>query len=103
MCKWIWRFANEMDFFRRNVIYWTFGEERSSWCSTESRGAYGTSAWKEIRKEWDIISVLVVFSLGNGRRLHFWKDACHLTLLFFLLWRGVEDQKFNICLLVALL
>ena len=31
--------------------------------------------WKEIRKEWDTTISHSVFSLGNGRRLRFWKDA----------------------------
>ena len=75
LCKWIWHFAKERDSLWRNVIFWKFREERGGWCSTESRGAYGINVWKEIRKEWDTVSALVVFSLGNGRRLRFWKDA----------------------------
>ena len=51
LCKWMWRFANEMDSLWRNVILWKFGEERGGWCFTESRGAYGTGVRKEIRKE----------------------------------------------------
>ena len=75
LCKWIWRFANERDSLWRSVILWKFGEERSGWCSADSRDAYGSRVWKEIRKEWDTVSALVAFSLGNGRRLRFWKDA----------------------------
>ena len=75
LCKWIWRFTNERDSLWRNVILWKFGEERGGWCSADSRDAYGSGVWKEIRKEWDTVSTLAAFSLGNGRRLRFWKDA----------------------------
>ena len=75
LCKWIWRFANERDSLWRNVILWKFGEERGGWCSADSRDAYGSGVWKEIRKEWDTVSARAAFSLGNGRRLRFWKDA----------------------------
>ena len=78
--KWIWRFANETNALWRNVIRWKFGEERGGWVSCAFRGASGISVWKEIRKEWDIVFPHAVFSLGNGRRMHFWKDA----------WCGVE-------------
>ena len=75
LCKWIWRFANERDSLWRNVILWKFGEERGGWCSADSRDAYGSGVWKEIRKEWDTVSARAAFSSGNGRRLRFWKDA----------------------------
>ena len=75
LCKWIWCFANERDSLWRNVICWKFGEEQGGWVSCAYRGAYGTSVWKEIRKEWTIIFPHAVFSLGSGKRLRFWKDA----------------------------
>ena len=80
LCTWIWRFANERDSLWRNVILWKFEEKRGSWCSSESRGAYRTEVWKEIRKEWDTVSALAAFSLGNGRRLRFWKDVWERSL-----------------------
>ena len=43
-------------------------------------------------KEWDTISALVVFSLGNGRRLRFWKDA----------WGGEEAFSISYSSLFAL-
>ena len=51
LCKWIWHYTNERDSLRRNVIFWKFGEERGGLCSTESREAYDTGVWKEIRKQ----------------------------------------------------
>ena len=92
LCKWIWRFANERESLWRNVIRWKFGEERGGWCSTNSRDAYGSGVWKEIRKEWDIVSAFAAFSLGNGRRLRFWKDA----------WSGEEAFSFSYPALFAM-
>ena len=71
---------------------WKFGEEKGGWCSFESRDAYGTGVWKEIRKEWDTVSTLATFSLGNGRRLGFWKDA----------WSGEEAFPFSYPALFAM-
>ena len=85
LCKWIWRFANERDSLWRNVILWKFGEERGGWCSAVSRDVYGSGVWKEIRKEWDTVFALAAFSLGNGRRLRFWKDA----------WSGEEAFSYS--------
>ena len=39
----------------------------------------------EIRKKWDTVSALSTFSLGNGRRLCFWKDA----------WSGEDAFSFS--------
>ena len=30
--------------------------------------------WKEIRKEGSLLSNNIVFSMGNGRKVRFWKD-----------------------------
>ena len=92
LCKWIWRFANERESLWRNVIRWKFGEERGGWCSADSRDAYGSRVWKEIRKEWDTVSARAAFSLGNGRRLRFWKDA----------WSGEEAFSFSYPALFAM-
>ena len=58
---------------------WKFGEERGGWCSSESRDAY-------------VVSALAAFSLGNGRRLCFWKDA----------WSGEEAFSFSYPALFAM-
>ena len=31
--------------------------------------------WKEIKKEGSLLSNNIVFSVGNGRRVRFWKDS----------------------------
>ena len=38
------------------------------------RGGYGVGLWKTIRKLWDVVSSKLSFSVGNGKRIKFWKD-----------------------------
>ena len=76
LCKWCWRFANERDSLWRLVISTKFGEEAGGWYTRDIRGGFGTGLWKDIRKEWLTFSQNAIPSLGNGRRLGFWKDPC---------------------------
>ena len=81
-CKWCWRFANEKDSLWRLVISTKFGEGDGGWNTNDIRGGYGTGLWKDIRKEWLTFSQNSTSSLGNGRRLRFWKDPwCSGTAL----------------------
>ena len=82
LCKWCWRFANERDSLWRLVISTKFGEEAGGWKTRDIRGGYGIGLWKDIRKEWLTFSQNIISSLGNGRRLGFWKDPwCNETVL----------------------
>ena len=82
LCKWCWQFANERDSLWRLVIGTKFGEEVGGWNTRDIRGGYGTGLWKDIRKEWLTFSKNTISSLGNGRRLGFWKDPwCNETVL----------------------
>ena len=82
LCKWCWRFANERDSLWRLVISTKFGEEVGGWNTRDIRGGYDTGLWKDIRKEWLTLSQNTISSLGNGRRLGFWKDSwCNETVL----------------------
>ena len=74
LCKWCRRFANERDSLWRLVINTKFGEEAGGWYTGDIRGGYGTGLWKDMRKEWLTFSQNAISSLGNGRRLGFWKD-----------------------------
>ena len=38
------------------------------------RKGFGAGFWKEIRKEGSLLQNKVVFSVGDGRRVKFWKD-----------------------------
>ncbi|RVX05637.1 hypothetical protein CK203_027242 [Vitis vinifera] len=40
----------------------------------EVREGFGVGLWKEIRKEGSLLSNNIVFSVGNGRKVRFWKD-----------------------------
>ena len=75
LSKWSWRFANDRKWLWRRVIRCKFGESSGGWHTCDLRGGYGTSLWKEIRKEWTSVFQNSVFALGDGRRISFWKDA----------------------------
>ena len=38
------------------------------------REGFGVGFWKEIRKEGSLMQNKVVFSVGDGRKVKFWKD-----------------------------
>ena len=38
------------------------------------RGSYGVGLWKVIRRAWEALGNNLVYSVGNGRRVRFWKD-----------------------------
>ena len=74
LSKWCWRFANDINALWRKAICCKFGESIGGWHTRDIRGCYGTSLWKEISKEWLFFSQNAVFTLGDGRRINFWKD-----------------------------
>ena len=75
LCKWSWRFANDRNALWRKVIYCKIGESVKGWHTRDLRGGYGTSLWKEIRKEWFSFFQNAVFALGDGRRINLWNDV----------------------------
>ena len=75
LCKWSWRFANERNALWRKVASSKFGETARVWHSCDIRGGFGVGLWKEIRKEWPIFLQNAALSLGDGRRISFWKDV----------------------------
>ena len=56
LSKWSWRFANDRKSLWRRVISCKFGESFEGWHTGNLKGGYGTSLWKEIRKEWPSFS-----------------------------------------------
>ncbi|RVW87760.1 Transposon TX1 uncharacterized 149 kDa protein [Vitis vinifera] len=74
LCKWSWRFAAERDSFWKLVISSKYGEEEGGWISCEVREGYGVGLWKEIRKEGVLLFKNVSFTVGDGRKVKFWKD-----------------------------
>ena len=75
LSKWSWRFANDRKSLWRRVIRCKFGESSRGWHTCDLRGGYGTSLWKEIKKEWPSFFQNSVFALGDGRMINFWKDV----------------------------
>ena len=73
LCKLSWRFAVERESLWKLVISRKFGEE-GGWSTCEVREGYGVGLWKEIRKEGSLMFKNIVFLLGDGRRVRFWKD-----------------------------
>ena len=88
LCKWSWRFVVEIESLWRLVISRKFGVEEGGWCTREVREGYGVGLWKEIRKEGSRMFKNIVFSMGDGRRVRFWKDKCYgdnpLAIIFLL-------------------
>ncbi|RVW26802.1 hypothetical protein CK203_099735 [Vitis vinifera] len=60
--------------WRRSLIFRKYGEEGGGWISREVREGYGVGFWKEIRKEGVLMFKNVSFTVGDGRRVKFWKD-----------------------------
>ena len=38
------------------------------------REAHGIRLWKGIRMDWELGGARIPFSVGNGRRVRFWRD-----------------------------
>ena len=74
LSKWNWRFANEREALWNQVIRGKYGEDRGGWCSREVREAHGVGLWKGIRMDWELVGARIYFSVGNGRRVRFWRD-----------------------------
>ncbi|RVW97626.1 putative ribonuclease H protein [Vitis vinifera] len=96
LCKWSWRFAAERESFWKLVISSKYGEEEGGWISCEVREGYGVGLWKEIRKEGVLLFKNASFTVGDGRRVKFWKDIwcgnTHLCEAFPSLFAFVEPE-----------
>ena len=80
--KWIWRFACEKDNLWKQVITTKHGQDDHGWRSKKASGAVGVGVWKEILKESDWCWENLVFLVGKGSKIKFWKDTwCTDTLL----------------------
>ncbi|KAG2693789.1 hypothetical protein I3760_08G112200 [Carya illinoinensis] len=81
--KWLWKFHREEGAMWWGVIVRKYGSNWGGWCTKESRGTYGVSLWKFIRKGWDNFVKQVNFVVGDGSRVQFWFDVwCGETALF---------------------
>ena len=73
LCKWSWRYTVERESSWKLVISRKFREEGGGWSTCEIREGYGVGFWKEIRKEGSLRLKNITFSVGDGRRVRFWK------------------------------
>ncbi|KAJ9680532.1 hypothetical protein PVL29_019761 [Vitis rotundifolia] len=75
LCKWSWRFAVERDSYWKLIIGTKFGVVRGGWSTCGGREGFGVGLWKEISKEGLLLLNNVSFSVGDGKRVRFWKDT----------------------------
>lgn len=69
--KRLWRFGVESDSFWGEIIGVKNGVMEGGWCSDESRGSYGVSVWRYIRKGWSNFQDRLAFGVGNGTNVRF--------------------------------
>ena len=72
--KWLWRYGTDREALWRQVVEAKYGGMWGGWCSDVSRGAYGVSLWKYIRRGWDQFFPFLSFKVGNGEKVRFWHD-----------------------------
>ena len=100
LSKWNWRFANERYSLWRKVIGSKFGESPDGWHTRDLRGNYGTSLWKEIRKEWpSFFSKMRSFHLGMvegsifGKMFGVVRRPSVLDTLLFSIWSQIKRPR----------
>ena len=72
--KWLWRFGIENDALWRQVIEMKYGCGWGGWCTRSINGPYGVGLWKSISQGWPSFSRHILYNIGDGSRVKFWKD-----------------------------
>ena len=44
------------------------------WCTSSVNGPYGFGLWKNISRGWPTFSCYIMYDIGDGSRVKFWKD-----------------------------
>ena len=65
---------SEKDLLWKKIIRGKFKEEEGGWRSGVVRDSYIVEVWEEIKKQWELFNLMISFTVGNGRRVKFWKD-----------------------------
>ncbi|KAJ9677832.1 hypothetical protein PVL29_022672 [Vitis rotundifolia] len=73
--KWVWRFAHAKEEMWKRVLVAKYGQEEFGWRTKKANGAFGVGLWKEIMKEADWCWNNMVFKVGKGTKISFWKDT----------------------------
>ena len=71
--KWLWRYVMETDALWRRVIEAKYGNNWDGWCTKKVTSPYGVSLWRLIRGGWLNFSKLLVYDVGDGTIVKFWK------------------------------
>ena len=75
LSKWLWRYGMETDALWRRVIKVKYGNDWGGWCTKKVTNAYGVSLWRHIRSGWMSFSKLLLYEVGDGTRVKFWKHV----------------------------
>ena len=73
--KWLWMYGMEADALWRRVIEAKYGNFWGGWCTKKVSSPYGVSLWRYIRSGWLNFSKLLVYDVGDGTRVKFWKHV----------------------------
>uniref|UniRef100_A0A7N2M263 Importin N-terminal domain-containing protein n=1 Tax=Quercus lobata TaxID=97700 RepID=A0A7N2M263_QUELO len=73
--KWLWRYGMETDVLWRRVIEAKYGNIWGGWCTKKVTSPYGVSLWRYIRSGWLNFSKFLVYDVGDGTRVKFWKHV----------------------------
>ncbi|RVW49843.1 Glycoprotein 3-alpha-L-fucosyltransferase A [Vitis vinifera] len=61
-----------------HLVKWELGKIWGGARGLEFKGSkgetHGVGLWKTLRKEWEVVKSRLVFVVGNGKRIKFWKD-----------------------------
>ena len=73
--KWLWRYGMETDALWKRVIEAKYGNSWGGWCTKKVTSPYGVSLWRYIRCGWLNFSKLLIYDVGDGIRVKFWKHV----------------------------
>ena len=73
--KWLWRYGMETNALYRRVIEAKYGNIWGDWCTKKVTSPYRVSLWRYIRSGWLNFSKLLVYDVGDGTRVKFWKHV----------------------------
>ena len=70
-----WRYGMETNVLWRRVIEAKYGNIWGGWCTKKVTSPYRVSLWRYIRSDWLNFSKLLVYDVGDGTKVKFWKHV----------------------------